>query len=453
MKLTKYKLLILMIFNMPVIVFAQLDSTSYYPAVLGDWREYSIYANTGDVQGLVREGVVDTFSYNGHKYSKQLGGSPIDKADTYVRTDSNDNVLYLNPHTLIEDTLCIFDWDVAPNEREWIVGEDLLGEGSGLTYGFLHLGYYDVGIPISPYIDGYGKKLEHRWELILGWSGIYSAGIGEVYYISEGYGKFIQKMKRGDEIASGLYTLDAIDTVTYTSDQIEFSNISIESGFDFDFSFNPGDYGWSGSTIGAIQFSVAPRSEIYNINTTISGGGIAPSQSSISSIALDSNKYVDCLDGRYIGAISVYSDPINVSGRFRTNALPSIPGISEPGSLEIMDPDSFEVSLIFTSVTVGIVDDKEAATTFMLYDAYPNPFNPSTMIQYELPEQADVSLVIYDIAGREVTSLVSTSQPVGSYNVTWDGSDRDGHPVAGGMYFARLEAGEYSSVVKMVYLR
>jgi hypothetical protein len=453
MKWNQLLMSLMVVMILPSLLFSQVDSASYYPLVMGDWREYSIYANAGDVQGLVREGVVDTFSYNGHSYSKQFAGSPISNEITYVREDSDDYVVYLNRHTLTEDTLCIFDWDFAPNEREWIVGEDLFGEGSGVTYGFLQLGYYDVGIPTYPYIDGYGKKLEYRMEMILGWSGIYSAGIGEVYYISEGYGKFIQKLKRGDEIASGYYTLDAIDTVTYTSDQIEFSNIATESGFDFDFSFNPSDYGWSGSTIGAIQFSVAPRSEMYSINTTISGGGIAPSQSSISSIALDSNKYFDCLDGRYIGAINVYSDPINVSGRFRTNALPAIPGISESGSLELMDPDSFEVSLLFTSITVGVEDEMEIVEDFKMYDAYPNPFNPNTTIPYELPKTADVAITIYDLLGLTVWSFEEMTKPAGYYSLQWDGINQNGKQVVSGVYLISLSTPEFRAVQKAVLIR
>ena len=84
---------------------------------------------------------------------------------------------------------------------------------------------------------------------------------------------------------------------------------------------------------------------------------------------------------------------------------------------------------------------------------YPNPFNPSATIEYDLPDHSDVSLVIYDIAGREVQTLISKSQSQGSYVVSWDGATQSGKRVAGGMYFARLQAGEYSSVVKMVYLK
>lgn len=92
-------------------------------------------------------------------------------------------------------------------------------------------------------------------------------------------------------------------------------------------------------------------------------------------------------------------------------------------------------------------------TESFLLRNYPNPFNPSTTIEYDLPEQADVSLIVYDIAGREVQTLVSATQSAASYDVSWNGSDQDGMQVAGGMYFARLQAGEQSSVVKLVYLK
>jgi len=89
----------------------------------------------------------------------------------------------------------------------------------------------------------------------------------------------------------------------------------------------------------------------------------------------------------------------------------------------------------------------------LLLSLYPNPFNPSTIMEYDLPEYAEVSLIIYDMTGREVNRLVSISQPPGSYKVSWNGADHVGRQVAAGMYFARLQAGQNSSVVKMVYLR
>ena len=99
------------------------------------------------------------------------------------------------------------------------------------------------------------------------------------------------------------------------------------------------------------------------------------------------------------------------------------------------------------------VEDIYIVTEHVLHQNYPNPFNPSTTIQYDLPEHSEVSLIIYDITGRTVQTLVSRSQASGSYEIVWNGRNRDGEEVAGGMYFARLRASEYSSVVKMVYLK
>ncbi|NQT64413.1 MAG: T9SS type A sorting domain-containing protein [Candidatus Marinimicrobia bacterium] len=106
--------------------------------------------------------------------------------------------------------------------------------------------------------------------------------------------------------------------------------------------------------------------------------------------------------------------------------------------------------LINVHVT-GAVEAKNIMHSNLL-TAYPNPFNPSTIIEYNLPAYSNVSLVIYDVAGRAVNTLFSTSQGPGSYKVRWNGKNKDGHQVAGGLYFARLHAGEYSSVVKIVYL-
>ena len=103
--------------------------------------------------------------------------------------------------------------------------------------------------------------------------------------------------------------------------------------------------------------------------------------------------------------------------------------------------------------SVGVDDETSVPQYFDLKQNYPNPFNPVTTINYSLPEQSDVMLVVYDIQGREVKNIVAESQPAGTYKVQWNGLDAAGLPVSSGMYFARLQAGEFSRVVKMVYLR
>ena len=84
---------------------------------------------------------------------------------------------------------------------------------------------------------------------------------------------------------------------------------------------------------------------------------------------------------------------------------------------------------------------------------YPNPFNPITKIDYGLPEEANVSLVIFDILGREVITLVNGLQEPGYRSMTWNGTDAFGRNVSAGMYFYLLQAGDFRQVNKMILLK
>ena len=90
---------------------------------------------------------------------------------------------------------------------------------------------------------------------------------------------------------------------------------------------------------------------------------------------------------------------------------------------------------------------------YLLRQNFPNPFNPSTTISYDLPKQEEVSLIIYDSKGREINTLLSREQAAGHYELQWNGVDRIGGQLSSGVYFARLTAGDYSKTIKMVYLK
>ena len=92
--------------------------------------------------------------------------------------------------------------------------------------------------------------------------------------------------------------------------------------------------------------------------------------------------------------------------------------------------------------------------TFALEQNYPNPFNPSTNIVYHLPERAEVTLHIYNVAGQLVRTLVSgTEQSAGIYQVTWDGRDAGGRPVASGLYLYRIQAGDFQETRRMMLVK
>ena len=90
---------------------------------------------------------------------------------------------------------------------------------------------------------------------------------------------------------------------------------------------------------------------------------------------------------------------------------------------------------------------------YTLHQNYPNPFNPITSIRYDLPEQAQVTLTVYDLMGREVTQLVNTTQEAGFRSVQWNATDMHGKPVSAGVYLYQIRAGEFVQTKKMVLLK
>ena len=89
-----------------------------------------------------------------------------------------------------------------------------------------------------------------------------------------------------------------------------------------------------------------------------------------------------------------------------------------------------------------------------LLQNYPDPFNPSTTIDFSTPGAGPVTLVVYDVLGRQVRTLVSGTLPPGAHSVRWDGRDSRGIPAGSGVYFYRLTTGaDFTAVKKMLYVR
>jgi hypothetical protein len=87
-------------------------------------------------------------------------------------------------------------------------------------------------------------------------------------------------------------------------------------------------------------------------------------------------------------------------------------------------------------------------TSYSLSQNYPNPFNPTTTIEFALPKSGNVSLVVYDILGREVTHLVNGELQAGYHKVEFNASS-----LASGVYFYRIEAGSFVNVKKLMLLK
>lgn len=112
--------------------------------------------------------------------------------------------------------------------------------------------------------------------------------------------------------------------------------------------------------------------------------------------------------------------------------------------------------LLDESVQTGIESTNESAmqpVSFGLGQNYPNPFNPSTSIAYQLPRANQVRIQVYNTLGQRIRTLVDEKREAGKYSVLWKGDDESGSPVATGMYFYRMEAGEFVAVRKLLLLK
>jgi len=90
---------------------------------------------------------------------------------------------------------------------------------------------------------------------------------------------------------------------------------------------------------------------------------------------------------------------------------------------------------------------------YLLKEAYPNPFNSSTMIEFGLPVESRVKIEIYDILGRRCRSLIDSQMPAGYHQVQWNGKDEANQPVASGVYLVKMTAGDRRFTTRAVLVK
>ncbi|MCH7940060.1 MAG: OPT/YSL family transporter [Candidatus Marinimicrobia bacterium] len=110
-------------------------------------------------------------------------------------------------------------------------------------------------------------------------------------------------------------------------------------------------------------------------------------------------------------------------------------------------------NLTFVNGTLGIDDGEGLPTAFALHQNYPNPFNPSTTVKFDVPEATELTVVVYDLLGRKVVTLVEGTVQPGYHRVIWSGKAADGSEVPTGIYIARLLTTGYTKSIKMLLLK
>ena len=153
----------------------------------------------------------------------------------------------------------------------------------------------------------------------------------------------------------------------------------------------------------------------------------------------------------HIQADSIYVSSLDGSGQvLETNVIkPSVPNTFSI-SIDQKNIHSlwFGIEAFGNGVLSAGQSEQKTPSEFLLSQNFPNPFNPSTVINYQLPRTSFVSLKVYDILGKEVATVVNEIKEAGVYSVLFDGS-----ALSAGVYFYKIQAGIYSTIKKMILIK
>ncbi|MDY0127465.1 MAG: T9SS type A sorting domain-containing protein [Candidatus Cloacimonadaceae bacterium] len=171
-----------------------------------------------------------------------------------------------------------------------------------------------------------------------------------------------------------------------------------------------------------------------------------------------------CIGARVFEAypiqILAYSTPVDEGGGqlsfmlFSENkgAVSVSPATIRPGNYDAnestIEPEQFGFRVLTLKT-----NDQQTPSVLALHSNYPNPFNPSTTINFSLPTKAQTRLVIYNVRGQKVKVLLSDTLDCGNHSVVWNGRDDSNRPVASGIYFARLEQSGATKISKMMLMK
>lgn len=128
----------------------------------------------------------------------------------------------------------------------------------------------------------------------------------------------------------------------------------------------------------------------------------------------------------------------------------TIMGISSNSLVRVYSGREYlkDIFLEMGKIAGEIENEQILPKAFRLYENYPNPFNSSTTLKYEIPVQTYVDISLFDILGRKVQTIVSEEKPVGVFEIVFNASD-----LPSGIYFVRIKAGEFLKIGKMMLLK
>ncbi len=158
-----------------------------------------------------------------------------------------------------------------------------------------------------------------------------------------------------------------------------------------------------------------------------------------------------------------WGTPINMGNKINTSVDERFPVVSPDGKYlfftrELNSNNLFWVSTAIIdslkqTVTGVTVNETMLPQNFQLMQNYPNPFNPSTVISYRLSGSSNVKLLVYNMLGQKIKTLVNSYQSAGEHTITWNATDNSNNHVSSGVYFYKMETNETSIQKKMILIR
>ena len=150
---------------------------------------------------------------------------------------------------------------------------------------------------------------------------------------------------------------------------------------------------------------------------------------------------------------SVYCRPSDKGYKFAKNLGLAGSGLDYPYGRHAFHLVAANIDGKMQGEWLGVESVVTTPVTFRLEQNYPNPFNPSTTLGFDLPAATNITLIVYDLTGREVARLADRGYQAGYHQVVWDGKNASGRPLPSGIYIARLTTPGYTKSIKMVLLK
>ena len=231
-------------------------------------------------------------------------------------------------------------------------------------------------------------------------------------------------------------------TLNYGSDEIAYTNIN----FDYNLNSMIIDIDFNGPIRG-IEFELEYDSELIELHS--------PRLLSLQENVLISSK-MNNVDRKKIIVANLQGGAIDPTGDSYVKIPLDFKGLQyDIGMVEIRD-------VVLVGINGGILDNiiqssasevKLIPAQYSLQQNFPNPFNPSTEIRFNLPSDGYVNLEVYNLTGQKVKTLESRNMQPGYHSIIWDGTNHSGEKVSTGMYFYMIQAGKFHNTKKMLFLK